>query len=153
MKIVLGNDHAGFPLKEHVRSVLERLGHEVLDVGTQGPDPVDFPDVAKAVSAPVRAGEADRGVLVCGTGVGAAIAANKITGIRATVAHDTYTPPQAVEHDDVNVVCLGAWLVGPAIATQVLEEFLDARFSTDPDFRRRVQMLHDMERDMASEDA
>jgi hypothetical protein len=99
MRIVLGNDHAGFPLKEHVRSVLERLGHEVLDVGTQGSDPVDFPDVAKAVSAPVRAGEADRGVLVCGTGVGAAIAANKIAGIRATVAHDTYTARQAVEHD------------------------------------------------------
>jgi ribose 5-phosphate isomerase B len=114
---------------------------------------VDFPDVARAVSAPVRAGEADRGVLVCGTGVGAAIAANKIAGIRATVAHDTYTARQAVEHDDVNVVCLGAWLVGPAIATQVLEEFLAARFSTDPDFRRRVQMLHDMEREMATDTA
>jgi len=151
MRIVLGNDHAGFPLKEHVRSVLEGLGHEVVDVGAQNADPVDFPDVAKAVGGPVRAGDADRGVLVCGTGVGAAIAANKIAGIRATVAHDTFTARQAVEHDDVNVVCIGAWLVGPAIATQVLEEFLAARFSTDPAFRRRVQMLHEMEREMAPE--
>jgi ribose 5-phosphate isomerase B len=150
MRIVLGNDHAGLPLKEHVRSVLDGLGHDVLDVGTHDAEPVDFPDVARAVCAPVRAGEAERAVLVCGTGVGAAIAANKIAGIRATVAHDTYTARQAVEHDDVNVVCLGAWLVGPAIATQVLEEFLAATFSTDPDFRRRVRMLHDMEREMGA---
>jgi ribose 5-phosphate isomerase B len=153
MRIVLGNDHAGFPLKEHVRSVLDELGHEVHDVGANSADPVDFPDVAKAVSGPLRAGDAERAVLVCGTGVGAAIAANKIAGIRATVAHDTYTARQAVEHDDVNLVCLGAWLIGPAIATQVLEEFLAARFSTDPDCRRRVQMLHDLEREMASEPA
>jgi ribose 5-phosphate isomerase B len=151
MRIALGNDHAGFSLKEHVRCVLEGLGHEVLDVGTTSAEPVDFPDIAKAVSAPVRAGDAERGVLACGTGVGASIAANKIAGIRASVAHETYTARQAVEHDDVNVVCLGAWLIGPAIATQVLEEFLAARFSTDPDCRRRVQMLHDMEHDMATE--
>jgi ribose 5-phosphate isomerase B len=146
MIVALGNDHAGFPLKAHVRAELERLGHEVIDVGAHGSDPVDFPDIAKAVCKPVLAGEATRGVLVCGTGVGASIAANKIPGIRAAVTHDTYSARQAVEHDDVNVVCLGAWLVGPAIATGVLEAFLAAEFSTDPDCRRRVQMLHDMER-------
>ena len=150
MRIALGNDHAGFPLKSHVRGELERLGHEVLDLGAPDDRPVDFPDVAKAVCAPVLDGGADRGVMVCGTGVGASIAANKIPGIRASVAHDTYTARQAVEHDDVNVVCLGAWLVGPAIASQVLAEFLAAEFSTDPDCRRRVQMLHDMERAAAS---
>jgi ribose 5-phosphate isomerase B len=150
MIVALGNDHAGFLLKAHVRSELERLGHEVIDVGAHGSEPVDFPDIAKAVCKPVLAGEATRGVLVCGTGVGASIAANKVPGIRAAVAHDTYSARQAVEHDDVNVVCLGAWLVGPAIATGVLEQFLAAEFSTDPDCRRRVQMLHDMERAAAT---
>jgi ribose 5-phosphate isomerase B len=146
MIVALGNDHAGFPLKSYIRGALEQLGHEVIDVGTYDDTPVDFPDVAKAVCEPVLAGEATRAVLVCGTGVGAVIAANKIPGIRAAVAHETYTARQAVEHDDVNVVCLGAWLVGPAIAEQVLAEFLAAEFSTDPDCRRRVRMLHDMER-------
>jgi len=151
MRITLGNDHAGFPLKAHVKSVLEGLGHEVVDVGVHDDSPADFPDVTRLVAEPVRAGEADRGVLVCGTGVGASIAANKIPGIRACVTHDPYSARQGVEHDDVNVMCIGAWLVGPVVATQVIEEFLAARFSTDPDCRRRVEKLHEMERVAAAE--
>ena len=146
MRIALGNDHAGYPLKDYVIGRLADLGYEVVDLGAPSEEPVDFPDVARAVAEPVLSGAADRGVLVCGTGVGASIAANKIPGIRATVAHDPYTARQGVEHDDVNVVCIGAWLVGPRVIDQVLEAFLAATFSTDPDFRRRVDKLHEMER-------
>lgn len=146
MRIALGNDHAGFLLKDHARKTLEKLGHEVTDVGAPSNDPVDFPDITQDVARLVLSGEADRGVLVCGTGVGASIAANKIPGIRAMTAHDTYSARQGVEHDDVNVICMGAWLVGPVIVEQVLEEFLKAEFSTDADCRRRVEKIHQLEK-------
>lgn len=145
MRIALSNDHAGFLLKPHIRQFLETAGHEVIDVGTSDDSPVDFPVMTQKVTALVSSGKADRGVLVCGTGVGAAIAANKVPGIRAAVIHDTYVARQGVEHDDVNVACLGAWIVGRKIAEDVLTAYLDARFSTDKDFRRRVAQLADME--------
>lgn len=145
MRIALSNDHAGFTLKTLVGQVVRRLGHDVVDVGTTDDTPVDFPIVTQRVTSLVVSRSVDRGVLVCGTGVGAAIAANKVPGIRAAVIHDTFVAEQAVEHDDVNVACLGAWVIGPRIAEKVLETFLQARFSTDPDFRRRVQQLSDIE--------
>lgn len=147
MRIALGCDHAGFPLKAHVRDVLEAHGAEVTDHGTHSADPVDFPDVAGVVCDAVTGGSADRGLLVCGTGVGAAIAANKHPGIRATVCHEPYSARQGVEHDDVNVLCVGAWIIGPAVAADVVRAFLGAQFaSDDPDFVRRVAKLHALER-------
>ena len=146
MRIALSNDHAGYVLKPFVKEMLEALGHDVIDVGTHDDAPVDFPVMTQRVTALVVSGDADRGILVCGTGVGAAIAANKVPGIRAAVIHDTYVARQGVEHDDVNVACLGAWIVGKKIAEDVITAYLDARFSTDPDFRRRVQQLVEMEK-------
>lgn len=146
MRIALSNDHAGFALKPFVAELLGRLGHDVIDVGTQDDLPVDFPIMTQKVTTLVASGEAERGILVCGTGVGAAIAANKVPGIRAAVIHDTYVARQGVEHDDVNVACLGAWIVGPKIAEDVIIAYLSAVFSSDPDFRRRVRQLDDLGR-------
>jgi ribose 5-phosphate isomerase B len=147
MKLAVGGDHAGFPLKGPVIDVLRSQGHEVEDFGTHSTEPVDFPDIARAVCEAVRSGAAERGVLVCGTGVGACIAANKMRGIRAALCHDTYSAHQSVEHDDVNVICVGAWIVGIRVVEEVLSAFLAARFSTAEEFRRRVEKLHALERD------
>ncbi len=146
MKLAVGGDHAGFPLKGPVIEFLRRQGHEVEDCGSYDPAPVDFPDVARAVCERVRDGRAARGILVCGTGVGAAIAANKILGIRASVCHDIYSAHQSVEHDDVNVAAIGAQIVGIKVAEDCLRAFLAARFSTDPQFRIRVAKLAELER-------
>ncbi|HZR00482.1 MAG TPA: ribose 5-phosphate isomerase B [Chloroflexota bacterium] len=151
MKIAIGGDHAGFPLKGPVVEQLRSWGHEVTDHGTHTPDPVDFPDIAQKVCDAVRRGQADRGIMVCGTGVGAAIAANKIPGIRAALCHDIYSAHQCVEHDDVNVMCLGAQIVGDALAYELIRAFLDARFSTEEHFRRRVRKLAEMEERFAQE--
>ncbi len=145
MKLAIGGDHAGFPMKGPIIELLQAKGHDVTDYGAYSLDPVDFPDVAAKVCAAVRAGEAERGVLVCGTGVGASIAANKTPGIRAAVCHDIFSAHQCVEHDDVNVLALGAWIVGIKVAEEIIDAFLQAEFSTDPDFRRRVQKLHALE--------
>jgi ribose 5-phosphate isomerase B len=145
MKLAVGGDHAGFPLKGPVIDYLRKQGHEVEDFGTQSLDPVDFPDIARAVCEAVRTGRAERGVLVCGTGVGACIAANKIRGIRAALCHDTYSAHQSVEHDDVNVICVGAWIVGIRVVEEILSAFLAAQFSTAEEFRRRVEKLHELE--------
>jgi len=150
LRIALSNDHAGFSLKPFVAGLLADLGHEIIDVGTENESPVDFPLMTQRVTRLVTSGEADRGILVCGTGVGAAIAANKVPGIRAAVIHDTYVARQGVEHDDVNVGCLGAWVIGQRIAEDVITAFLEAEFSTDPDFRRRVAQLDSMESAAAS---
>ena len=150
MRIALSNDHAGYELKPFVLDLLQRLGHDVIDVGTTDAAPVDFPVMTRRVTALVVSGEADRGILVCGTGVGAAIAANKVPGIRAAVIHDTHVARQGVEHDDVNVACLGAWIVGRKIAEDAIVSYLAAEFSTDPDFRRRVAQLAEMERAAAA---
>jgi len=146
MRIVIGSDHAGWSLKSAVVAHIAKLGHEVVDVGCYDEQPVDFPDIARAVAARIVAGEADRGLMVCGTGVGASIAANKMKGIRAAVCHDVHSAHQSVEHDDVNVMCLGAQIVGPWLATDLITAYLDARFAADDeDFRRRVEKLHEMD--------
>jgi ribose 5-phosphate isomerase B len=150
MRVAVGNDHAGYSLKPHLVDYVRSLGHEVVDVGTTDDAPVDFPVMSRRVTDLVTSGAADRGILVCGSGVGAAIAANKVPGIRAAVIHDTYVARQGVEHDDVNVACLGAWVVGERIAEDVVSAYLDARFSSDPDVRRRVQQLHEMDQAMGT---
>jgi ribose 5-phosphate isomerase B len=151
MRIIVGADHAGFPLKGRVVDALRAWGHEVVDVGTHSGEPVDFPDVARRVCDPVRTGQAERGIMVCGTGIGAAMAANKLPGIRAALCHDVYSAHQCVEHDDANVFCLGAQIVGDRLALDLLQAYLGARFSTEEQFRRRVQKLAQLERDAAAE--
>lgn len=146
MRIAIANDHAGFSLKPSIAASLRSAGHDIIDVGTQDDAPVDFPVITQRVTRLLLEGDADRGVLVCGTGVGACIAANKVPGIRAAVVHDVYSAAQSVEHDDVNVACIGAWIIGHKTAEAALEAFLGARFSTNPDFRRRVSQLAEMER-------
>src|SRR5688572_32629211 len=145
MRLVIGSDHAGFGLKGMVVEHVRGLGHEVIDVGSYDPNPVDFPDVARKVAAAIKEGKAERGLMVCGTGVGASIAANKMKGIRAAVCHDVHSAHQAVEHDDVNVMCIGAQIVGPWLAKDLVASYLAAEFSTDEDFRRRVAKLADMD--------
>src|SRR3954453_16935533 len=149
MKLAVGGDHAGFPLKGAVIEFLRAQGHEVEDFGTHSADPVDFPDSARLVCGAVRRVTAERGIMVCGTGVGACIAANKIPGIRAALCHDTYSAHQCGEHDDVNVLCIGAWIVGIRVAEEILRAFLSAEFSTDEEFRRRVQKLTALEEEAA----
>ena len=146
MRLVIGSDHAGWMLKGVVVDHIRRLGHEVIDVGSHDDQPVDFPDIARAVAAKIVSGDVQRGIMVCGTGVGASIAANKMKGIRAAVCHDVHSAHQSVEHDDVNVMCLGAQIVGPWLATDLITAYLDARFAIeDEDFRRRVDKLHAMD--------
>ncbi len=144
MKIVIGSDHAGYHLKVELAEYLSAAGHEVTDVGSHDPAPVDFPDIAKAVCGAVREGGA-RGLMVCGTGVGAAIAANKVRGIRAAVCHDVHSAHQSVEHDDVNVMCIGAQIVGAWLARDLVAAFIGAEFDRSEDFVRRVEKLHAME--------
>ena len=151
MKIAIGGDHAGFPMKGPLADMLRAAGYSVTDYGSYTPDPVDFPDIAQAVCNAVRTGSAERGIMVCGTGVGACIAANKIPGIRAAVCHDTYSAHQCVEHDDVNVLCLGAQIVGESLAKEIACIFLTAQFSTQADFRRRVAKLSELEKQAARE--
>lgn len=145
MKIVVGGDHAGYPLKVKVVRQLEAWGHEVHDVGTHDTAPVDFPDVTAALVAKLRDGTAERGLLVCGTGVGASIAANKFRGIRAALCHDVHSAHQCVEHDDVNVMCIGGWIVGEKLAYDLIAAYLGATFSTREEFRRRVAKLGEIE--------
>jgi ribose 5-phosphate isomerase B len=149
MRIAVGGDHAGFPLKGTVVSALKAMGHEVTDYGTYDSNPVDFPDITRTVCEAVVSGEVERAIMVCGTGVGACIAANKIPGIRASVCHDIYSAHQCVEHDDVNVMCVGAQIIGPVLVVELLESFLKAKFSTEEEFRRRVEKLNEMERQYA----
>ena len=145
MKIVVGSDHAGFLLKGELVAYVRGLGHEVEDVGSFDPNPVDFPDIARKVAAIITSGKAARGLMVCGTGVGAAIGANKMKGIRAAVCHDVHSAHQCVEHDDVNVMCIGAQIVGAWLAKDLIAAYLAAEFSTAEEFRRRVAKLADMD--------
>ena len=145
MKVVVGGDHAGYPLKEKVLAILKEQGHEVMHVGCYTPEMVDFPDVAKQVCAAILRGEAERGIMVCGTGVGAAIACNKVPGIRASVVHDLYTAHQCVEHDDVQVMALGRQIIGETVAQELIRIFLAARFSDEEEFRVRLKKLEDMD--------
>lgn len=138
MKIAIGCDHAGFALKDTVLSVLKTHGHTVLDCGTGSCERVDFPDFALAAAQKVADGQAERAVLICGSGVGMCVAANKVKGVRACVCHDTYSARQAVEHDNLNVLCLGARIIGPALAEELVTQFLGASFKTGTRHEERV---------------
>ncbi len=146
MRIAVATDHAGFPLKQHVMDEIERAGHDVLDLGTYNTDPVDYPDYAEALGRAVESGDADRGVLICGSGVGASVAANKLPGIRAAVCHDTYSAHQGVEHDDMNVLTLGARVIGPELAIELVRAFVEARFSGEDRHLRRLNKVIAIER-------
>jgi ribose 5-phosphate isomerase B len=145
MKIACAFDHAGFPLKQIVLEVVTAAGHEAVDLGTNSTDPVDYPDTARSAAELIRSGEADRAVVVCGSGAGVAVAACKFPGIRAACAHDHYTGHQCVEHDDVNVLCLGARVIGPATATEIITAFLAAEFSGEERHRRRLGKINAIE--------
>ena len=147
MKLVIGSDHAGFPMKAEILAFLKDKGHVVTDVGSYDPAPVDFPDIARKVAAAITSGQAERGLMICGTGVGAAIGANKMMGIRAAVCHDVHSAHQSVEHDDVNVMCIGAQIVGAWLAVDLVSSYLSAEFSADEDFRRRVEKLRVMDKE------
>lgn len=142
MKIALGADHGGYELKRILQGVLEKWGHAVLNMGVDGPEPADYPDYARKVAKAVVSGQAERGVVICGSGVGACIAANKIPGIRAGLCHDTFSARQGVEDDDVNVLCLGARVIGPGLAGEVLQAWLNAKFSgLERHVRRRDKVI------------
>jgi ribose 5-phosphate isomerase B len=142
MKISLGADHGGYSLKKILRPYLEKQGHEIIDVGTDSEDAVDYPDYAEKVSQAVLSGEAERGIMICGSGVGAVVAANKIPGIRAGLSHDTFSAHQGVEDDDVNLLCLGARVIGSQLAFEVVDVWLKARFSgAERHVRRKEKVL------------
>jgi RpiB/LacA/LacB family sugar-phosphate isomerase len=145
MKVAIGADHAGFQLKQQIKARLLELKHDVLDLGTNGPEPVDYPDFAEAVGLAVRDGRADRGILVCGSGVGASVAANKIPGVRAGLCHDHYSAHQGVEHDDINVLVMGGRVVGESVALELVGAFLAANYSKEARHQRRLDKLKQIE--------
>ena len=149
MKVVVGFDHAGFPLKQVVLDAVRKAGHEFIDVGTNSADPVDFPDFSEKVGRAIQSGEAERGILCCGSGVGACIAANKMKGVYASICHDTYSAAQGVTHDDMNVLCLGGRVIGPELATSLIEVFLGARYigndTNGERYARRVGKIKTLE--------
>ena len=149
MRIALSADHAGVDMKRDLAGKLNKAGHDVLDLGTHSDAPVDYPDCAEAVAAAVREGRAERGVIVCGSGAGVSIAATKFPGIRAAVVHDCYTAHQAVEHDDMNVLCMGARVIGAALAWDIVTTFLDARFSGEERHARRLAKINSIEQRFA----
>ena len=146
MRISIGSDHAGYDLKQNLATYVRGLGHEVFDVGTGSTDPVDYPDFAEAVAGQLIEGKADRGILICGSGVGASVAANKIPGIRAAACHDTYSAHQGVEHDDINIVVLGARVIGAELAREIVRAFLAAEFSGEERHLRRLNKIKAIER-------
>ncbi|MDA2914263.1 ribose 5-phosphate isomerase B [Acidobacteriia bacterium AH_259_A11_L15] len=145
MRVAIGCDHAGFELKEKLKAFLRELGHEIVDVGTHNTDSVDYPDYAEAVGVALREDRADRGILACGSGVGASVAANKLPGIRAGLCHDTYSAHQGVEHDDMNVLVLGARVIGPALAQELVRVYLEAEFTAEERHRRRLEKVSALE--------
>lgn len=147
MKIAIASDHAGFPLKEEVREYVAKLGHEVHDLGAYNTDPSDYPDFAVLVGKELMAGTAERGILICGSGVGVCIAANKMPGVRAGMCHDTYSAHQGVEHDQMNVLVLGARIIGSALAFECVESYLKANFiATEERFVRRLNKVKAIEK-------
>ncbi|HEX7285452.1 MAG TPA: ribose 5-phosphate isomerase B [Candidatus Angelobacter sp.] len=145
MRITVGSDHAGFELKAMLREFLEQQGHTVTDVGTNSAAPVDYPDYAEAVALSLLHGDSERCILICGSGVGASVAANKIPGIRAGLAHDAYSAHQGVEHDDMNVLVLGSRVIGPELAKDLCTTFLNARFTGEERHRRRLAKVLSLE--------
>jgi len=146
MRIVMGADHAGFALKQTLAEYLRQRGHEVIDKGADSENPVDYPDIAEAVGQGLLAGQAERGVLICGSGVGASVSANKLPGIRAGLCHNTYSARQGVEHDDMNILVLGARVIGVEIARELVDHFLAAQFNGEERHRRRVEKIKALER-------
>jgi ribose 5-phosphate isomerase B len=145
MRIAIGADHAGFDLKQILAAYLRHHGHQVIDKGTDSDEPVDYPDFAEAVSQVVLSGAAERGVIICGSGVGASVAANKLPGIRAGLCHDTYSARQGVEHDDMNVLVLGARVIGIEVARELVDNFLAAQFTGAERHRRRLEKIRALE--------
>jgi len=145
MKIVIAADHAGFPLKESMAAIAREMGHDVADLGTCSTDAVDYPDIARLVADALRDGRAERAILICGSGVGACVAANKFRGVRAGTCHDTFSARQSVEDDDSNVICLGARIVGPSLAGELVKAFLNAKFSGAERHARRVKKIGEIE--------
>jgi len=146
MRIAIASDHAGFEMKQALVETLRSQGHQVEDLGTHSSEPVDYPDFAEAVGNAVRQQRAERGIVLCGSGVGASVAANKLPGVRAGLCHDTYSAHQGVEHDDINVLVLGARIIGPALAREILDAFLAARFSNEERHARRLGKVLGLER-------
>jgi ribose 5-phosphate isomerase B len=147
MRVAVAFDHAGYGLKHFVMDTLQSAGCEVLDLGTDSPAAVDFPDYAEKLGRTIQDGKAERGILVCGSGVGACIAANKLKGIYAGLCHDTYSAHQGVEHDDMNVLCLGARIIGPELAKEIIYAFLQANFTAEERHLRRVNKIRKLEQD------
>ncbi len=145
MRVVLGSDHAGYDLKRNLTGFLHDLGHEIIDVGANSCDPVDYPDYAETLAKVIRENRADRGILICGSGVGASIAANKIPGIRAGLCHDTYSAHQCVEHDNVDVLVMGARIIGIALAKDIVQTFLAAEFTEEQRHVRRLRKVKEIE--------
>jgi RpiB/LacA/LacB family sugar-phosphate isomerase len=145
MRVVLGSDHAGFEMKQKILAHVQAMGHEVLDVGTSSTSPVDYPDYAEAVGMAVINKQAERGILICGSGVGAVVAANKIPGIRASICHDCYSAHQGVEHDDVNVLVLGSRVIAPELANDLVWLYLNAQFTGEERHMRRLGKLKSLE--------
>ena len=145
MRVALASDHAGFELKEKIAGYLKAKGFEVMDLGTHDEEPVDYPDFARAIGEALQQQKADRGILICGSGVGACVAANKMSTIRAGLCHDTYSAHQGVEHDDINVLCLGARVIGEELARELVSAFLAASFTGEERHRRRLDKIKAME--------
>lgn len=145
MRVAVASDHAGLSLKAIVVETVVAAGHSAIDLGTHTTDPVDYPDIAVAAGRAVVEGRADRGIVICGSGAGACAAANKLKGIRAAIAHETYTAHQMVEHDDVNVLCLGARVIGTHLAVEVVAAFLGAKFSNEERHRRRLAKVNELD--------
>ncbi|MDR3575270.1 MAG: ribose 5-phosphate isomerase B [Anaerolineaceae bacterium] len=145
MHVAVASDHAGFLLKKVVLEAVQKAGHEAIDLGTNSPDRVDYPDFAEKACRVILAGKAERGILICGSGVGVCIAANKMKGIYASVCHDTYSAHQGVEHDKMNVLCLGGLIIGAELATELVNTFLSAQFSGIDRFQKRIDKVHALE--------
>jgi ribose 5-phosphate isomerase B len=145
MRVVIGADHAGFELKQNLVEYLRELGHQVFDIGTYSTEPVDYPDFAEAVGRSILDGRTHRGVLICGSGVGASVAANKLPGIRAGLCHDTYSAHQGVEHDAMNIIVIGARVIGTELARELIRAFVGAEFKGEERHRRRLEKIHALE--------
>ena len=151
MRVAVAFDHRGVKIREPLLELLAERGHEVVDLGTDVPEPrIDYPDKAREIGQAVLGDEVERGILVCGSGVGASVAANKLPGIRAGLCHDTYSAHQGVEHDDMNVLCLGSEIVGPSLAADLVNTFLAARFDGGDRYVRRLEKMEAMEREMSN---
>lgn len=146
MRIAIANDHAGFPIKDEIINTLESLGHEIEDLGSYDQEPVDYPDYAEKAGRAILQGQADRAIVLCGSGIGVCIAANKIKGIYAGTCHDTYSAHQGVEHDHMNVLCLGPRVIGVELAKEIVKAFVGAKVSTEERHRRRFEKIVELEK-------